>query len=103
MSETWIDNLKPKDIPFRFRGLPSKIGMPATIKVIEHFQGTTVYFGKINGHAFEKVRNRLMHERLLELKKSDTKGATLIIAREFGVSDRRVRQILYDNDSSSSS
>ena len=68
MENSWISELKSKDIPVDFRDLSTTIGMESTLKVLEYFQGATVYFPKINGGNFGKPRFRAMRKRLHELK-----------------------------------
>lgn len=99
MENSWISELKSKDIPFEFRDLSTKIGMEATLEVLEYFQGATIYFPKINGGNFEKPRFRAMQKRLAELKADGVKKATKIIAREFKLSERRIRQIFHSDSS----
>ncbi len=92
-----------ENIPDDFQGLSTVIGIDSTLKVMEYFQGSTVYFRKFGGSKLEKKsRLRAMQKRMTQLKELGIKNSTTIIAREFNLTDRRVRQI-FQSDSSSKS
>ena len=87
----WMGEIQSVDqLPERFQGLGEKIGLQATLKVMEHFEGEEVYFYKLK-EAFTGFWHDL-------IRKEWKKHNLVHLAHKYGVTVTRVREIVKDHE-----
>lgn len=87
--EEWVKDLAPEELPEPYRKLSGMIGMEPTLTLAELYQGTAVYFTKLDG-VLQMVRNR-------RIKQEFDGGNHKDLARRYNLTETWIRQILADS------
>ncbi|AJA42397.1 hypothetical protein AJ85_05730 [Alkalihalobacillus alcalophilus ATCC 27647 = CGMCC 1.3604] len=85
--EKWMHKLKVEDLPEVYQNLAQVIGVDGVIKMTQEFGGTYMYIPKVDG-----LLRVARDQKIAEAHKNGDSIRKL--AREFGISDSRVRTIL---------
>ncbi len=86
--QPWISEVTPEMLPEPYRKLCGLIGILNIIKLAEVFQGTTVYFPKLDG-TLKTIRNSQIREEF-------DGGNVTELAIKYSLTEVWIRQILQD-------
>jgi len=84
--EEWMKELNPEVLPEPYRKLTSFIGLEHTMKLAEEFQGTTLYFAKLDS-TLKLIRDKKIREEF-------NGGNHKELAVKYGLTEAWVRKIL---------
>lgn len=86
--QPWIADIDPEMLPEPYRKLSKVLGIENVIKLTKEYQGTTVYFPKLDS-TIKTIRNSRIHE--------DFNGGNITeLAIKYNLTEVWVRQILDD-------
>lgn len=84
--EPWMQEIDPATLPEPYRKLTSLIGMEATMKLAKEFQGTMIYFAKLDS-TIKMIRDKKIRDEFKGWNHKD-------LARRFGLTEAWIRKIL---------
>lgn len=86
--DSWMKDIDPDMLPEPYRRLSKSLGVETAIKLAMEYQGTTVYFAKLDGF-IKTIRNSRIRE---EFDGSNTSE----LAIKYNLTEVWIRQILAD-------
>ncbi len=89
-AQPWINDLDSAMLPEPYRKLADVIGIKAVLKLADEFQGTNIYFPKLDG-TIKMIRDKKIlddYQRGFHIKE---------LARMYGLTETWVRTILTEN------
>lgn len=87
---TWVNDIEPEMLPEPYRKLTDLLGIENVLKLADEFQGTNIYFPKLDG-TLKLIRDK----KILEDYQKDNN--IKLLARKYGLTETWVRLILADN------
>jgi len=84
--EPWMKNMDPELLPEPYRKLCSLIGLENTLKLAEEYQGTSLYFAKLDS-ALKTLRDQTIRD---EFRGGNYKE----LALKYGLTETWVRKIV---------
>lgn len=87
----WMKEVAAEELPEPYQTLVRLVGIEATMAIAEEFGGLSLYFPKL-----DRLSARLRDERIRAEYNSGRSIQEL--ARRYGLSDRRVREILSESN-----
>lgn len=88
-NEEWLEKLKPEELPEPYCTIMTSIGTENTMKLINLYQGTGIYFPKVES-ILNRIRNR-------NIKREFNGGNYKELAIKYGLTDRWIRDIVHEN------
>lgn len=86
--QEWMKEINPEVLPEPYKKLTSIIGLENTLKLAEEFQGTTLYFAKLDS-TLKYLRDEKIRE---EFNGSNHKE----LAVKYGLTETWIRKILLE-------
>ncbi|SDX82432.1 Mor transcription activator family protein [Paenibacillus sp. PDC88] len=86
MKDQWIADLTPDDVPERYRPIAELIGVENLVKLGDYSKGDNIYIP--SGKYFLRII------RDYKMKKEYTGGSVKELAKKYGLSERRTREIV---------
>lgn len=86
--QPWVNDITPEMLPEPYRRLCGLVGIINIIKLAEVFQGTTVYFPKLDT-TLKTIRN-------IQIRAEFNGGNVTELALKYGLTEVWIRQILQD-------
>lgn len=87
--QAWINELKPEELPEPYCTIMTNVGIENTLKIIELYQGTGVYFPKVES-MLNKIRDR-------NIRREFNGGNYKELAIKYGLTERWIREIVHAN------
>ena len=98
MKYFWEGEIKKADqLPEFIQPLAERIGVPAALEVMDEFEGLEIYFPKKESH-FITLWQDLLRADWREGKIKGERDLAARLAKKFGITERRVRQIAGDHE-----
>lgn len=86
MCEEWINDLKPEELPEPYSTIATNIGAENTIKIAKLYQGTGIYFPKL-----ESILNKIRDKNI----RKEFDGANYKeLAIKYGLTEKWIREII---------
>lgn len=89
MCEEWIDKLNPKELPEPYGTIATNVGAENAIKIAKLYQGTGVYFPKL-----ESILNKIRDKNI---RREFDGGNYKELALKYGLTERWIREIINGN------
>lgn len=87
--QAWVNDLKPEELPEPYATIMTNIGIDNTLKIIDLYQGTGVYFPKAES-ILNKIRDR-------NIRREFRGGNYKELALKYGLTERWIREIVHAN------
>lgn len=87
--QPWMEEIEPNMLPEPYHKIYEIIGLAATIKLAFEFQGTNVYFAKMDG-TIKAIRDKRIRDEYNGYNIKD-------LVKKYGLTETWVRQILSEN------
>jgi len=98
MKHFWEGEIKQADqLPEFIQPLADRIGVTATLEVMDEFEGLEIYFPKKESH-FQGVWQTLLRAEWRTGKGKGERDLAARLAKKFNITERRVRQIAGDHE-----
>ena len=89
-TQTWVNDVEPDMLPEPYRKLSDILGVENVLKLADEFQGTNIYFPKLDG-TLKLIRDKKILEDYQQ-------GSNMkLLARKYGLTETWVRLILAEN------